>query len=144
MQLVNYFVEEVSKRIGLLVSEHVFALPKLEIDAAISFAKVIYMGKNLAIEFVLDEREEDLDCKIARIADGKRVPDYAVDEKGIRVRDSLAALLRRRGVRAALFHKVARLPFRDRIPITLSDFANMLEKYGKDILADSPDVFDSQ
>ena len=140
IQLVNYFQDEVSKAMAFLVNEYSFAPPKLEIDDEIAFIKIIYMGKNLAIEFVLDEREEDIDCKVVRVLEGKKAIAYAVDEKGDRVRDSLAAILQRHGVRDRLFQRITGLSFKDSIRVTLSDFGSMLKKHGKDILCDTPDV----
>lgn len=141
-QLANYFFDEVSKSFVFLVTEHAFAFPQLQIDDKINFAFVTFMGKNLAIECILDEREEDVDCKISRIVNGKKTTHYATDNIGLRVREGLFNLLRRRGVREHLFTRIAGLEFREQIKVILMDFAKMLRKHGKEILADSPSALD--
>jgi hypothetical protein len=139
-QLANYFFDEASRTFDFLVKDYSFAPPQFEIDNKINFGTVTFMGKNLAVECILDEREEDITCKIARVVDGKKTPHYAVDDKGVRVREGLFHLLTRRGVREKLFTNVGGLDLRDKIRITLADFAQMLKKHGQDILADSPEA----
>jgi hypothetical protein len=137
-QLVKYFFDEASKAFAFLVSEHSFAAPRLEVDDRINFAAVTFMGKNLAIECILDLREADIDCKIARVVESAVTPHYAVDEKGTRVREGLTGLLRRRGVREHLLDQVGGLDFRQQIEVTLQNFATMLKMYGAEVLKDSP------
>jgi hypothetical protein len=137
-QLAKYFFDETYKTFAFLVHDYNFDPPRLEVDEKISFAYVIFMGKNLAVECILDEREGDVTCKIARVINGTKTSYYGVDEKGVRVREALSSLLERRGVRELIFTRVTGLAFHDRIKVTLADFAQMLRKYGVDILADSP------
>jgi hypothetical protein len=139
-QLANFFFVEAQKAFAFVVAEHGFAPPRLDVDDEIDTTTVTFMGRNLAIECVFEVREGDVDCKIARVVNGEKTTHYAVDERGIRVRDSLANLLRRRGVRERLFQRVGEYDLHQQIEITLSDFAAMLKKYGQDILNDSPDA----
>lgn len=139
-QLANYFFEEAARAFDFLVKDYSFSPPQLEVDNKINFATVTFMGKNLALACILDEREADIDCKIARVIDGKKTSHYAVDDKGVRVREGLFHLLRRRGIRERLLTPTRGLELHDRIKTTLSDFAQMLKKHGHDILADSPDA----
>lgn len=136
--LARTFYEEAKKALSFLVEKHSFGDPVLTIDEAIGFAIVTFMGKNLAIECLLEEREADIDCKVSRVIDGKKTSYYQCDENGDLVRESLSSLLRRRGVRARLFTGVAGLSLPEAMPIILSDFARMLQQYGRDILEDSP------
>lgn len=142
--LANYFFEEVSKAFAFLVNEHSFAAPQLEVNDAINFAFVTFMGKNLAIECSLDGREGDIACIIARVIDGKKATYRdAIDERdkhGVRVREYLSKLLERRGVRQNLFTRVGGLDPQERIKVTLGDFAQMLRKHGGDVLSDSATV----
>jgi hypothetical protein len=132
-QLANFSFEEASKTFAFLVDEYGFAPPRLEINDKINFAFVIFLGKNLAVECILDEREEDITCKIARVIGGKPAVDYAIDDNGVRVREGLYNLLVRRGVRGQLITPVRGLEFRERIKIKLADCAQMLRKHGQDI-----------
>ena len=137
-ELANYLLDEASRTFDFLVKDYNFAPPQLEVDNKIHFATVTFMGKNLAFECILDEREEDITCKIARVIDGKKTPYYAVDDNGVRVREGLFHLLTRRGVRERLFRNIGGLDIRDKIRIAFEDFAQMLKNHGQDILADSP------
>lgn len=139
-QLASQFFEETSKAFAFLVREHGFSGPLLEVDDTIDFAYVTFMGTNLAIECILDVREADIDCKVVRIIDGKKAAHYAVDARGVKVREGLASLLRRRGVRERLFAPVSRRDLPDRVKVTLQDFAQMLRNYGQAILANSPEA----
>ena len=137
-QLAEYFFAEAATTFDFLVKDYSFAPPELEVNNRINFATVTFMGTNLAVECILDEREADIDCKIARVINGQKTSDYAVDDKGVRVREGLFHLLRRRGIQGPLFRKSGGLDINDAIKITLSDFAQMLKQHGGDILADSP------
>jgi hypothetical protein len=137
-QLAEYFFDEASKAFAFLVSDHSFAAPRLQVDDNINFAFVVFMGSNLALECILDEREADIDCKIARVTEGNKTTFYAVDEAGNRMREGLASLLRRRGVRGRLFEQVGELDLRGRIKVTLADFAAMLKNHCEDVMNDSP------
>ncbi|MEA3212917.1 MAG: hypothetical protein QOE70_5974 [Chthoniobacter sp.] len=137
-ELASFFLDRVVRTFSFLSTEHVFAAPTLEINDQICFATVTFMGRNLAVECILDEREGDIDCKVARVLNGKKTSHYAVDENRIRVREGVASLLRRRGVREKLFRNVSQLDLRERISITLADFAHMLKTHCGDVLDDSP------
>ena len=136
-QVASVFFSEVSKRFSFLVDEFGFCLPLLEIDETINFAFAVFLGKNLSIEFILDERESDVTCKIGRVINGKRTDRYEVDDQGELVRDYLSNMLRRRGIPTG-FTSVKGLSLLQMIPVTLTDFERLLRKYGSDILADSP------
>lgn len=139
-QIAEYFFAEASKAFAFVVSEYAFAAPQLQVDGKIGFVFVTFIGNSLAIECILDGREADVDCKISRVVDGMKSTDYAVNEAGLRMREGLACLFRRRGVRDRLFGRVDELELRERIKVTLADFASMLKKHGQEILADSPSV----
>lgn len=138
--LAQAFFIETSRAFEFLVRDCGFAPPTLEIDHIINFATVTFMGKNLAVECILDERERDIACKIARVVEGEKSSVYEVDENGVRQRDSLASLLRRRGVRQHLFRPVGGLDFERQMRITLGDFASMLLNYADDVRNDSPEA----
>ena len=141
-KLAQYFFDATREIFSFLTKEYSFLEPQFEIDEKINFAYTIFMAKNLAIEFILDERESDVDCKISRVVDGKKTSFFTVDKRGVRVREALHSLLARRSVREGLFTRVAELNILDRINVTLTDFSKMLQKYGQDILNDSPKALD--
>ncbi len=137
-QLANYFFQEACTAFGFLVDVYSFAPPELVIDDRINFAFVTFMNKSLAIELILDEHDNDIDCKVACVFNGKKTEHYALNDEGTRVRDSLTNVLRRRGTRDRFFKNVGDLSLHEKIKPTLADFSQMLIEYGKDILADSP------
>jgi len=124
------------------VTEYSYAPGQLEVNDKINFAFVVFMAKNLAVECILDERDEDVTVKISRVQDGRKTTHYAVDENNVRVREDLFSLLRRKGVRAKLFRNVKQLDFHARIPVLLQDYAQMLRIYGQEILRDSSTALD--
>ena len=145
-ELAQWFFREVSARMTFLVEEYCFAPPSLEIEDAIHFATVSYKGKNLAIEFILDQRDEHFECDVSRPRDGERRDDddwHGRDSGGALVRTSVFMLLRPRAGGEDLFHKPGGLPFKDKISVWLRDYERMLRRYGQDILEDSPMVLDT-
>lgn len=141
-QLANYFFEETFKALAFVVTEHSFAAPQLEVDDKINFAYVTFMGRNLAIECSLDEREGDTTCIVARVIGGRKATHrdavHERDDSGVRIREHLSNLLKRRGVRERLFTKIGEVDLRQRILSTLADIAQMLRKHGQEVLSDSP------
>ncbi len=142
MWAATYFLEEASKTLGFLVTEYGFSPPQLEEDKRYRYgADVRFTGKNLAVELLAESRpgEEGVMCYIARVLNGKKTTAF-VDKRG--ARESLDALLVRRGVRERLWRSQAGLEFREQIRVTLEDVARILKTHGQDILADSPTALD--
>ncbi|SRR5712692_4930297 len=140
--LANYFFEQASNAFAFLVTEYLFKPPEFEIDEKINFAFVTFIAANLAVECILDEREDNVTVKIARVIEGRKTHHYAVDEKNHWVRQDLFSLLRRRGIRDRLLSTVGLSDIRKKTPILLQDYAQMLKKYGHEILRDSAAALD--
>jgi len=138
--LQRLFLEEVHENFGFLQPK--FKGPSPQLDAKTGIFFVVFIGANLAIEFILDERDEDIACKISQVVNGQLTSYYAVDAHGKLVRGELSNLLLAHGIRDKVFTRVTGLSFRDRIPITLGDYARMLQKYGQMILDDNPEFLD--
>lgn len=135
-EIEQQFIDAAQELFSFLVESHSFAGPYIEHDAKTGFVTIFFVGKNLAVECIFDPREKDVDCKIAKIVNGKIAEDYSVDYKGDTVRLSLAKLLRNRGVNDRLFTKVSGFSIEDRLKITINDFVNMLKNHGADVLKD--------
>jgi hypothetical protein len=140
--LAVQFYREASRVFAFVSREYGFSAARLAIDDTINFAFVTLIGTHLAIECILDERENDVTCKISRVVDGAITPYYGVDDTGSRVREGLASLVRRRGVNEQLFRSVRGLSSEERMRVTLEDFAAMLRKHAQDVLADSTAALD--
>ena len=82
-ELVRYFQNEVCNTVRFIHRNYNFSAPQLLVNKEICFAFVVFLGKNIAIEFILDEREEDITCKISRVRGGTKTEFYSVDEKEI-------------------------------------------------------------
>lgn len=139
--LKQIFIGVASQRFSFIVNSYFFKGPYVEHDPKTGFVTVCYLATNVAIECIFDQREEDIDCKVALVRNGKLAEGYSVDSNGKLVRQGLAQLLRDRGVRKKLFTNVSGLPLEDRIKVILEDFAKMLREHGTDILSDSGDIF---
>ncbi|MBC7121471.1 MAG: hypothetical protein H5T33_07920 [Candidatus Methanosuratus sp.] len=104
--------------------------------------EVVFIGENLAIELTLDERDEDIGCYISRIIEGQPAQDFAVGVGGKRVRGRLPYLLIAWGVRWPSLTKVRGLSLKERMPIQLHDYAQMLKGHGQMVLEDNPTFLD--
>lgn len=143
ISLINTFRHNVEEIFAFLVAEHGFQGPLFDYDPKTFHATMQYVGKNIAIQCLLDVRDMDVSCKVAKMVNGTVTQDYAVNSQGQRVRDDIYCLFRDRGIRAKLFRGGGGCAdFCEGMPITLEDYAIMLTKYGQDILEDSPHVFD--
>ena len=142
-KLSNYFYKKSSNIFEFLVTDHFFEKPNIEIDNKTNFATVDFFRKDIAFECILDERESDVTCKFVKVVNGQKATDYAVNEKGERVRDDLASILRRKGINERLFTKLNKqLEIAEMIKIVLADYAEMLKKFNKDLLGNPEKIFE--
>jgi hypothetical protein len=138
-ELQRLFFEVVEKDFGFMLAEGKFKGPFPELDARTGIFTVVFAGTNLAVELILDERDEDISCKVSRMVNERPAIDYAVDSHGRLVRASVSQLLRARGIRDVLFTWVTGLTVKDQVPITLGDYARMLQAHAPMVLDDDPD-----
>jgi len=134
-ELQRLFFEEVQKNFG-------FLQPKFKgpfVSEGYCSLEVVFLGDNLAIELVLDEREEDVSCYIARVIDGQPAPHGFIGPQGKRVRAHFYSLLIEHGFRGKLFTLVPGSPLKDQIPIILRGYASTLQRYGQKVLDDDPE-----
>lgn len=139
-ELAEYFFDQAKDTFAFLVKEHGFRPPLLIVDDQIHFAFAVYEATHIAIECVLDEREQIVECKIARVPDRERRDWYEFNDRGERIRVGLGQLVREKGVRENIYTRVTGRSLREKIPVTLGDFATMLHRYGADVLRDAPDA----
>jgi len=139
-ELQRLFLEEVQKNFDFLPPR--FKGPF--VSEGYCSLKAVFFGDNLAIELVLDEREDDISCYIARVINGELAPHGFVGPNGKRVRGLLRHLLREHGIRGNLSVPVAGLSLKERIPVTLAGLARILREYGLMILNDDPEFLDFQ
>ena len=142
-EFAKYLLKECAMACGFLISEGFFSQPMLELNAPKTVAKVTFFGKNLALECIFEELEKWLEIKVARIEGGRASPHYAIDGKGMCVRDSLFHMLKKRGCKSAVWTARDLDPknIEQMLRTKLTAYAEALQKYGKDIVDDSPDVF---
>lgn len=140
-KVVELFRREVEKNFSFLVASGNFTGPYSNIDEKTWIYTVSYQGQQVAVQLILDRRDEDIGCKVAKVIDGHITSDYAIDSNGAVVRDHLFKLLERNNSVSQQFTKVTGLPFEEQIPITLADYARMLLEDGEDVVADNADIF---
>jgi hypothetical protein len=142
-QLAHMFLDECFKAFAFLVEDYGFTPPVLNMNPSISFSTVTFVGTNLALECIFDERENWVEFKVAQVIDGVVAQSYAIDKKGQRVRESLFSLLQRRGARNfGLQEKdLSSVSTLEMFKAKLAAYAELLLKYGQDILSDSASVF---
>ena len=138
-ELESFILSE-TKEVFNFLGQYSFSAPRFHIDQQIHMVTITFVGENLAIEIIFDKREQHLECKIARVTNGKVASEYAFDENRRKVREDLASILRQRGIREKLFRNVSKLELKEQIRITLEDFASMLKIHGEHILKDSPEA----
>lgn len=144
-ELQQLFLEAARKEFEFLVVGGKFRGPFPELDVRTGIFTVTFMGKNLAVELVLDIRDEDVSCMIARIVGDRPAEDYMIDQRGRRVRDYLTSLLEQHGVTRTqlVFEKVTTgMSLSDQIPILLYNAARRLQGYGQMVLDDDSEFLD--
>lgn len=139
-ELVSLFYESALKAFSFLDDGTPFGNGTLHLDVYAG-ARVVFSAKNLAIECVLDIKDDDVGCNIVRVVDGIVASGGYFDSHGQIVRQLLSALAARRDAKwNPLYSKKTRRPIAERIPIELDHYAKLLQAWCPDILADSPDA----
>jgi hypothetical protein len=138
VSLSQFFLETVRSEFAFLVEQHGFSGPYSDFSSYVD--KVWFMGKNLAIEFTFEWRDQDISCLIVRLEDGKMPSGWAVNEKGERIRIYLAVWLQERGIHEPLFTQIKSQNIEEKIKKRIKDYTKILKKYGHDILQDRADV----
>jgi hypothetical protein len=138
------FVAECTNTLGFLVKDWKFSDP--EVDVYGSVVSVTFYKNEIAIECILDKREEDVSVKIVKLENGKKPDAYRKDDKGNIVREYLTQLLIRKGIRDISFPDPGDLKqFQKRranFRRELFGYARMLQSHGLDILEGSAKVFE--
>lgn len=138
------FLTECNNALWFLVEKHHFSGP--EVDADSNLVHVSFFKGDIAIQCILDEREEDVSVKVVRLEHGKKPNVYRTNEKGEVVREYLTQLLIRRGIRDIKFDDSPNFrqlsKRRANYRKALKGYAGLLQKYGKDILDGSSRIFE--
>lgn len=141
-ELQRLFFEATQKNLDFLLTEGRLKGPYPQLDTRTGIFTVVYMGVNLAVELILDERDEDISCKVSRMVNGAPALDYAIDDHGKLVRASLYRLIDAHGIQNQLLTSLKGLTFKGRIPIMLEGYAKMLKAYAQMVIDDNPEFLD--
>ncbi len=141
-ELQRLFFEAVQKNFNFLLAEGKFKVPYPELDARTGIFAVVFMGTTLAVEFILDERDEDISCRVSRMINGQPALDYAIDGHGKLMRASLYRLISAHGIQNQLLTSLKGLTLKNRIPIQLEGYAKMLKAYAQMVIDDNPEFLD--
>lgn len=140
------FLEAVQKELAFLVSDFGFNGPCVNFkeNEDLDVYQVWFNGKNIAIEFSLDFKDQMFDCYIIRLVNGRREDGWVVNKKGERIRYHLSSWLLYRETQNKQFYSIKHgLRFDERIPAIIHRDALILQCYGQGILEDNPDVFNN-
>lgn len=142
IKIAKLFLETVQREFSFLVNEHGFSGPysNFDVEKLVYVYKVWFIGKHLGIELVLEWRDQDLSCFVVRLEDGKMPSGLYLNERGERIRMYLELWLRERGIQGPLFTPLKTQNFEEEIRVRIRDYAQMLRKYGQDILLDRADI----
>jgi hypothetical protein len=138
------FKNECEDVFSFLLTKHQFSGPT--IDAYPNQIVITYLKREVAIECLYDERDDDVTLKIVRLIDGKVPSAYRLTDDGVLVREYLTKLLIGKGIRDINFQEavIARKNKRDRKEILrkeLEGFARLLQLYGTSVLEGSAEIF---
>jgi hypothetical protein len=144
VSVLDYFMAECERALGFLVVEHGFSGPSVETEPGV--VTVSFYKGEIAVECILEKREEFAYVAVVRLVDGKKPPVYRVNSKRQVVREYLSQLLTLRGVKDIRYEEpegYRKMPsvqalFRK----SLSGDARLLREQGADILAGSAAIFD--
>lgn len=92
---------------------------------------VVYVGRHLGFRVGLDVRDQAVDVRVVKVADGE-VKDFG---RGGYSRDLYAWLIKHAGYRGGAG------PAGEGIEGSIEGLAQLLERHGESLLADAPDVF---
>ncbi|KDA54432.1 hypothetical protein EG19_12005 [Thermoanaerobaculum aquaticum] len=142
IEIAKLFLETVQKEFSFLKDEYGFTGPYSNFEAGkfMYLYKVWFVGKNLGVELVLEWRDQDLSCFVVRLEDGQMPSGLYLNEQGEQIRMYLASWLRKLGIQDPLFTRVKTTNFEDEIRVRIRDYAQMLRKYGQDVLLDRADI----
>ncbi len=143
-RLTKVFEHVVEKEFSFLTATGTFKGPFSTLDPKTGIFMVKYLGDHLTVQLILDRRDEDISCKVAKIVSGSETNDYSVDKMGNVVRDHLPALIKRSQNVTPQFTKVSGLTLAEQIPLTVKDYARIMKEYGRLVIEDNPNIFEHQ
>lgn len=145
-EITKKFFEECNKWFGFLVLNHGYRAGVLDVDRTSRVATVSYVGRNLAVQCVFDEKENWTEVDIARVSGGKILNDHATNGQVGRMHEGLYPLLIRQGVRdfGPRDQKLSEQPLEELFRLRLSKDADLIRRFGGEILSDSSSLLDAK
>lgn len=141
-ELLSIFERVVTQEFSFLPATGKFKGPYSELDQNTGIFMVRYFGRHLVVQLLLDRRDQDISCKIAKVVFGHETQDYSVDKEGNIVREHLSVLIKRSRNVTPQFTKVTGLTLAEQIPLTIKDYARMMKEYGQSIIEDDVNIFE--
>lgn len=132
-EIADVFVSELTETFGFL-NDFGFRFRKDEVEDAISLVRASYVGRNIAFVFVIDKREEMLECYIRGVKGGQIVTDCS---EGGYNRSLFSYLVKNCGFRRSFKDSLrGDLPIRIKIREVLEVNADLIKTYGNALLSD--------
>jgi hypothetical protein len=140
-QIAQLFYKSVEEQSKFLVAEYSFLGPFTDINIKESslFNQVWYLGKNVAIEFHLELKDQDISCMIAQLTNGKRPEMWTKDYK-YNQRAFLEIWCDWKGLQRKQFPKFPGLCFEEKIPKLIDFELSVIKESGQEILEDEAEI----
>jgi hypothetical protein len=143
-QISALFYKTIEKHCNFLVTEYCFLGPFTNIYSKneIFSYQVWYLGKNIGIEFYLEERDEDINCMISQLTNGKR-PEMWTDDYKYNQRVFLGIWCDWKRIKREPYQKLSKLCFEEKIPILIDKQLSILKEFGHEILEDKAGILNN-
>ena len=141
----QFLLTECQKTFKFLNSEFSFSEPRFLRHENVF--EIVFQKSNVAIEFIYDTRDSDLELYISRLIDGKRPSVFRVDQKTDRVvRERLTAILEAQGIHKIKFDPIPGDPTKigeqEYTRRALHAYSRLLRMYGDFILSGGDNFFE--
>lgn len=139
---VSAFEVACQRSMAFLVKDHGFCGPTVETPFP-GIIKVAFLKREVGIECVYEERDDDISVYLLKLHDGARPIHFRRDEAGRVVRARLTDLLIQKGVRQFGLQAVGAYVSEPKEQQILDKYADLIKRHLPDVLGGSADIFEA-
>jgi len=132
--LVKHFICETKRTLAFL-AQYGFTCDEKSIEITPLLIRMPYLGKNIAIILSYDDRDQTVDCAVAKICNGVIIRNKT---EGGYWSPLYSHLINHQGFRGCIGGRDRPNPnkIEDRLSLALDDYSKALQKHGQAILSD--------